>query len=254
MLRSLKELLGYELLATDGKIGKAHDFLFSDEDWKVRYLIVDTGSWIFGRNVLISVDALGQPVWASKTFPVELSRTKVQNSPDADLAKPVSRQYEEELQRHYRWPAYWSVSHAAPGYGVVVPPHLFDQHMEGKEGQDMDRSHLRSAMELFGYLMNGTDGEVGSVKDFILNDEDWQIHYMVAELDRELEEDKQVLIAIDWLETIDVIGQWLSINLPRETIEQSPAFDLDVPVNRQYEEVLYDYHGRPKYWQVIEQK
>ena len=54
MLRSLQELLGYELMAQDGEIGKVYDFFISDKDWAIRYLVVDTGLWIFGRKVLIS--------------------------------------------------------------------------------------------------------------------------------------------------------------------------------------------------------
>ena len=39
MFRSLKELLGYQLLAKDGHMGKVHNFLFNDEDWNIRYLV-----------------------------------------------------------------------------------------------------------------------------------------------------------------------------------------------------------------------
>ena len=125
MLRSLKELLGYELLAKDGLMGKVHNFLFSDDDWRVRYMVVDTGPWILGRKVLISMIALGQPVWASETFPIDLTREQVKTSPDVDLANPVSRQYEERLHQYYKWAHYWSMTTTIPGNPSFIPPQLF---------------------------------------------------------------------------------------------------------------------------------
>jgi hypothetical protein len=55
MLRSVKELQGYAIRAIDGDIGQVHDFYFDDQSWLIRYLVVDTGNWLPGRRVLISL-------------------------------------------------------------------------------------------------------------------------------------------------------------------------------------------------------
>jgi len=246
MLRSLKELLGYELLAKDGLIGKVHNFLFDDENWRVRYMVVDTGPWILGRKVLISMSALGQPVWASETFPVDLTREQVENSPEADLAKPVSRRYEERLHRYYNWPAYWGIAAAIPGRPAHIPPKVF----AGREKED--ETHLRSSKELLDYRVNATDGEIGELSDFIVEDDDWQIQYMVVDASNLSDSDKQVLVALEWTDGIDASRKELFVELNQEAIKFGPPFDPTLPVNRQYEEVLYDYYGRPKYWQVVE--
>ncbi len=54
MLRSVSDLHGREIRATDGEIGSVDRFLFDDETWTVRYLVVDTGNWLPGSQVLIS--------------------------------------------------------------------------------------------------------------------------------------------------------------------------------------------------------
>ena len=256
MLRSLRELLEYDLMATDGQIGTVHDFFFSDEDWTIRYLVVDTGPWIFGRKVLISPHALLQPIWASETFPVNLTREEVKTSPDVDLAKPVSRLHEEKMQEHYNWPIYWGAASAVPGQSarpVLVHPNLFRKHGEA-ENDDKKDSHLRSVTELLDYRVAAVDGEVGKVKDFIIDDENWQIRYMIVDTaNAELDTDKQVLVALEWVSNIDVVGASASIDLKQDAIKFSPSYDPSLPVNRQYEEVVYDYHGRPKYWQVVEE-
>ena len=250
MLRSLKELVGYRVLAGDGRMGKVKDFYFSDEDWIVRYLVVHTGFWVFGRNVLISVHLLGQPEWASQHFPVNLTQKQVQASPDVDLAKPVSRVYEEKLLQYYRLPPYWGVSAPLSGRPVYVPLQLTEGEHEAA-GREWEQVHLRSAEEVFGYQVYGLDGEVGSALDFMVVDENWQLRYLLVDASS-LEVDKRVLVALAWITKIDVAEKVVSIDLTREAVRFSPTFDPALPVNRQDEEVLYDYYGRPKYWQGIE--
>ena len=114
-------------------------------------------------------------------------------------------------------------------------------------------SHLRSTNELFDYQVNAIEGEIGSVTDFIVNDEDWQLRYMVTDIGSWLGSEKQVLVALEWINNIDVARKEVSINLKQDAIKFSPAFNPALPVNRQYEEVVYDYYGWPKHWQVVEQ-
>ena len=45
MLRSLNEIIGYRIEASDGELGRAKDFSFDDLSWVVRYLVVDTGGF-----------------------------------------------------------------------------------------------------------------------------------------------------------------------------------------------------------------
>ena len=97
MLRSIKEIMGYNLNASDGEIGKVNDFLFDDQKWAVRYLVADTGKWLPGRKVLISPSALGEPNWASSLLPVSMTKAKIENSPSLQTDLPVSRQYEMQL-------------------------------------------------------------------------------------------------------------------------------------------------------------
>ncbi|MDE2361013.1 MAG: hypothetical protein KGL70_16685 [Betaproteobacteria bacterium] len=41
-LCSSKEVVGYEIMATDGPIGSIEAFVFDDESWATRYMVVDT--------------------------------------------------------------------------------------------------------------------------------------------------------------------------------------------------------------------
>jgi len=107
MLRSMDDLKDYTIHATDGNIGHVKDFYFDDETWAIRYLIVDTGSWLSNRKVLISPIAIRIPNWRDRVLPVSITKEQVRNSPDIDTDKPVSRQHEVEFQEHYNYPSYW---------------------------------------------------------------------------------------------------------------------------------------------------
>ena len=110
MLRSIIQLYGDKLGASDGEIGHVKDFYFDDQNWAVRYVVADTGSWLPGRQVLLSPHAFGGLHQAGKLLLVNLTRKQIEDSPPIESHKPVSRQYEEEYYRYYGWPYYWQGS------------------------------------------------------------------------------------------------------------------------------------------------
>lgn len=53
MQQSVNNLVGYTISAKDGELGKVSEFYFDDHTWSIRYLVVETGSWLSERKVLI---------------------------------------------------------------------------------------------------------------------------------------------------------------------------------------------------------
>jgi hypothetical protein len=101
MKHKVRELRGYKLGASNGDIGRVKEAYFEDDTWKLRYLVVETGSWLSGRTVLIPPAALVKGDWLNKSIPVNLTKEQIKNSPDIDTEKPVNRQQEIELYGHY---------------------------------------------------------------------------------------------------------------------------------------------------------
>lgn len=244
MLRSIRNLSGAAISARDGEIGRVYSFLFDDQSWAVRYLVVDTGRWLPGRKVLIAPTALGRPDWQDRIFPVNLTKEQVRNSPDIDTEKPVSRQREAELHKYYDWAPYWGL-----GYGLDLPP---GRYVEADRGAVAVKSaqgdvHLRSTKEVRGYRIHAVDGEIGHVDDFIVADEEWVIRYLVVDAGHWLS-GRKVLISPEWVRDIGWDEREVWVDVARETIEHSPPYNEADPVNREYETQMYDYYGRPKYW------
>ena len=110
-LRSLRELTGYRVEATDGDIGFVDDLLAENETWVARYLVISTHKWIPGRKVLISPQWMVGPIsWSTKTVKVFMTRESVQRSPEYDPRKQLDRNYESDLHEHYDRPKYWVFS------------------------------------------------------------------------------------------------------------------------------------------------
>lgn len=250
MLRSLNEISGYRILATDGDIGNVHDFFFDDEIWAIRYIVVDTGTWLPGRKVLLVPSAAKQPEWKNQTIPVRLTKEQVKESPEIDSEKPVSRQAEIELYKHFKLEPYWIIT--PPGATPPIPPKEEEEGREKQEetgvleGERVD-PHLRSAKKVTGYHIQALDDEIGHVEEIIADDLDWFIRYIVVDT-RNWLPGRKVLVSPGWIDRVSWADSKVHVDLPRKLIKNSPEYDPSALVNRQYEERLYDYYGRPKYW------
>ena len=253
MLLSIKNLLRYKIEATDGGIGHVDSFLFDDQEWTIRYLVIDTGNWLPGRKVLVPPSALGKPGGMIDAFPVEFSREQVKNSPDINTEKPVSRQQEIELYAYYNWSPYWGIGGGpiATPHAPIVPP-MSNESGEnqsgatGKPEEDQD-PHLRSTKEVMGYHIHAKDDQIGHVEDFLVDDANWKIRYIIVDT-RNWWPGKKVLVSPDWIKDISWADSEVAVDVVREKVKNSPEFDPAISLNRDYETRLYDYYGWPKYW------
>lgn len=244
MLRSLKKLEHYKVRATDGDLGSVANFLIDDERWTVRYLVVQTGGFLGGRRVLISPISFRTVDYSAGYFHLALTMAKIQNSPSVDLDKPVSRQHERDYYAYYGYPCYWAYSGLwgtgyYPGPLSAVGYDRTDENLV----ESPDDVSLRSAKEVTGYHIEGTDGSIGHVEDFMLDDESWAIRYMVIDTSNWWV-GKSVLIAPEWTSRISWPDRKVYVDMTRAAIKKSPEWGVDDPISRAYEEVLYRHYER----------
>ena len=212
MLRTLKQFEECAIGATDGDIGEVKDLYFDDYAWTIRYLIVDTGSWLPGRKVLISPISIQKPDCAPHRLPAAITRSQVENSPDIDTDKPVYRQHEVQIPGYCGYPTCWGA--AGLWGGGMVPIAMLPGHAElplgvlareralagaqAERGRHRDDDpHLRSCETVVGYHLHARDGE-----------------------------------------------------LSRESVKAAPPCDSSIHLDRQHEAGLQTHHGRPPYWKA----
>jgi len=248
MLRSVKEILGYELAVQDGSIGRCDDFLFDDRDWVVRYMVADTGKWLPGQRVLISPIALDEPDWDTRRLRVGLTRERIEQAPPLAEDEPVSKQFEIDYYAHYGWPYYWVGPGTWGPYAVPADLRVAERIREREEEEERGDPHLRSSKEIRGYHVAAADRDIGHVEDLIVDDREWVIRYLVIDT-RNWLPGRHVLITPVWFTGIVWSQRRIHTDLSAEEIENSPEYDPSAPVNREYERRLYDFYGRPVYWE-----
>jgi uncharacterized protein YrrD len=250
MLHSANELRGLAITATDGEVGSIDDVYFDDAQWTIRYLVVDTGGWITGRNVLVPLHSLAAGDWADETVRVNLTKQQIKDSPGIDTAQPVSRQHETDLYNHYGYPYYWSGPYL---WGAAVFPTIFEKKpFEDPERQHrrerMERGgadpHLRSFNEVAGYQIQATDDAVGHVEDFLFDDRDWSIGLIAVDT-RDWLPGKSVLISPERIKEVSWSDRKVTVDISRKEVEDSPEFDPanPPPLGPKYD--LYRRFGMP---------
>jgi hypothetical protein len=254
MIRNVTDLRGYAIRATDGVIGKVDDFYFDDEDWGIRYLIVDTGKWLSGRKVLISPDALGSPDWMIQELPVSLTKAQVSHSPDIDTRKPVSRQHEAKYSRFYEYPfwggaGFWGMG-AYPG-SLTAADRIKEElrAATAHPPRTPDDCHLRSSNVILGYRVHATDGDIGHVDDLLVDDQTWAIRYLIVNTGHWWS-DRRVLVAPQWIEDVSWSRATVSVDLTRHAVKGAPPYDSEAQLDRQREQALHDHYERPGHWTV----
>ena len=106
---------------------------------------------------------------------------------------------------------------------------------------------LNKAKILKGYKLHCLDGEIGEVKEFYFDDQHWTIRYLVADTGNWLT-GRQVLISPYAMVVVNKEEQYITIDLTKKQIEDSPSLSSDKPVSRQFEEAYYGYYEWPMYW------
>ena len=249
MKHNVENLVGFSMIETDGEIGKVEEFYFDDQSWTIRYLIVKTGNWFSQKKVLISPRVLNQPDWESQQFPVSLTKNQIENSPDIDTDKPVSRQNEEALSTYYTWDNYWGDDAHGAGIFGAMPSDLYESDMvtapqnEEYTPDPNANTHLRSTNEVKGYTIHATDDEIGKVIDYIIDDTNWKINYLVVECGSWLSS-KKVLLSTQKITEVNWENKAVMVNISTEQVKNSPEYDDSNPLDDQYEKNLSDYYSR----------
>jgi hypothetical protein len=258
MLHAVKSLTKAGIRATDGDIGHVEDLFFDDERWAIRYLVVDTGAWLPGRQVLLSPYAVGRLVPDEQVLTVAVTRSQIERSPDVNAHQPISRQYEASYARYYGYPYYWGT--AAMWGNADLPSAAADpltpdaRRLDALTEADTvppealpdvnpEDVHLRSCRDVTGYHIDATDGDIGHIADFLVDDETWAIRYLVVDTSNWWFGNK-VLISPHWVDAVSWADSKAVVNLTRTAIQQAPPYDPDAILGRDQEELLERHYGR----------
>lgn len=262
MLKNLKEMKGFKILAKDTAgetIGTVKDVFFDDESWAVRYLAVDTRVWLFEDVVLISPYNINGVDWDDGIVWVNLSKMEIEHSPKAPANKPITRKFETTFNNYFKLPHYWSNGLGMDIEGLwagsyfparpVEDAQSFKSHAQPEI--NLEDKHLHSMDEVLGFHLRTVDDEsFGAVVDLVIEVDSWALRYIVFDTHKFLPGGKLILLSPEWVERFDWENKKIITNSLRHTIEQCPAYDPTVPLERAVEEDVHNHFDRIGYWNL----
>jgi len=267
MLFAVTGLRGCPVESVDGRVGSVKDILFDDQSWKVRWMVVDTGHWLLGRQVLIHPSAIAPldlALPAKRVLPmmsmgdtlvvsVRLTKQQIEASPEARQDEPVTKQMETGLYDHYGWDPAWGTTYfgasdiAAPLLDPLIFSEAAARQAAGKESHRGDGDpHLRSVASVNGYHVHATDGELGHVENFLADDVNWDIRYLVIAT-RNWWLGKHVQLAPYAVKGIDWSEHRINVNVTRDQAKSSPPWDPLAMADQVGEQQLHRHFGWPGY-------
>ena len=235
MLSKARTLTGYTLRGLDDLFGKVKDIYFDDRAWTIRYLVADTDKWAVGRQILIPPNALIAVNRDDEYISIDLTKKQIEDSPPLRTDKPVSRQFERAYYGFFGWPIYWGFEEERA------------KDEEAARRRNRGDPDLRSANAVRGYHIHASDGPVGHVDDFVIDDEAWAIRYLIVDT-KDWLPGKRVLISPRWIERISWKQKQVFVALSRDAILRAPEYGDEPHVARDYEAALHDHYNSTGYW------
>lgn len=267
MLQKVKQIIGSHVFGLDGDVGKIKDVYFDDQSFNVRYLVVDTGTWLSSREVLLVPSYFQGTRFPSQVLQVSLTKKQVEDSPPVSSDMPLSRQVEERLHTYFGWEPYWDTPfYPLPGIysfpigmgptGLGSAPSPWSPASAGLNSEpipdeakttqqralDHADGHLRSFSEVNGYQIGATDGSIGHVMDLLIDSDTWQISHLVVDT-RNWLPGRHVVVATHLIKEISWDDQEVAVHLTREEIKHAPEYSPNMVIDTGYQERLAAYYG-----------
>ena len=173
--------------------------------------------------MLIIPGAIQTPWHHEDVLPLNLRQEQIHSSPEIETAVPVSPLAEDLLHRHYSWTPYWADLTSVPAPPPLIGGFTESHRQAEQEAQKSTDRPLRSAKEVHGYRVEATDGTVGHVEDFLIDDDFHRILFLEIRVDG-LVFGKEVLASPRLVSTIDWASSKVYVNTPRQAIKSGQEY------------------------------
>jgi len=213
MLRNARKIKSFLLQARDGEVGILRDYYFDLQDWSIRYFVVEAGRWFSSQRVLISPEAVQEARWDQGELSFNVTKAQLEQCPTYNPLRQLTREYEIRLRSYFGWSTYWNGQSIPP-----IAPEVFSIHPESETV-----SPLQSANSLNGSSVVASDGEVGKVVNFLVDEVSWKIRCLVVQTNWLL--GHHVLISPQWINGVDIAKHQIAVGQSCAVIQKIPPYN-----------------------------
>jgi uncharacterized protein YrrD len=93
-LRSTQALSGYHLQTNEGAIGHVADSIMDDKSWAIRHLVVETGHWYSGKEIVISPKHIDRISYEDSKVFVNVTKEAILEAPEYHMP-PLGAAYHD---------------------------------------------------------------------------------------------------------------------------------------------------------------
>jgi PRC-barrel domain len=198
MLQSVHGLLELPVRARDGKVGKATDFYFGADDWKIRGIVVNTGGWL-PHYILLPSAVFSAPEVSTHALKISRTREEVREKADTETTETLFG-IQSEPDRKHHGKAAWD--RTADAHGAPL-----------------------SAREITGYQVEAEDGPAGSLHDLVFDDSDWTVQYFVVDMKDVRMPNLKVLVPPSWVIECSWADSKVYLKVGHEAVRASQKYD-----------------------------
>jgi sporulation protein YlmC with PRC-barrel domain len=244
MLRSCKSLEGYSLHARDGEIGHLKTLHFNDEDWSIKYLVIDIGGFWSEKKVLLLPNSAFEFSWIEQNISVNLDREQIKQALPYSADLPVTEQHQLLNKINFK-----SLYLIEPWSGSFLP--LWFPDLEAGKAlsnlvKEIGDKDLRCVKMINGYKVVLKDKEIGKVEDFVLDCNQWKLRDIVIDTNNLFQRNKKI-IPVSKIKIFDTDSEKIELDISSSELQDFPDYNEHDAVNREYVVKFYDYYGRLKY-------
>lgn len=171
---------------------------------------------------------MGQPDTAKRVLTVSLTREDFERFSDSETHQLISEQQELLLESRYGSAVYGGGGGPVGAvHGVVSRQALAIATAESAGGSEKQEQapQLRSALEIVGYHIEALDGPFGNVEDFLLDNDDWVVRYMVINTKTWRLPNPKVLVPPSWIQDISWAESRVHMSVRRAKIKRSARYE-----------------------------
>ncbi|PSL50806.1 PRC-barrel domain protein [Salsuginibacillus halophilus] len=254
MLFEAKKLRNFGVITSDGELGKIDDVYMDEDQWVIRYLVVNRKPLLPGGKVLVSPIAVERMDINGQTIHLNVTKEELEEAPGKEEAEPITRKKELELHHHFGYGYYWP---AQGMWGSFPYPHQLrveaPHHQRPQELPNEEEIKVRSLKEMTGdwsgYDVEGSDGDIGTIDDVIVEDDTWNIRYISVDTGR-LFSTGHAVLSSSWILHTEDEEKKVRVKMARHEVQAAPEYVPGQPLDREFEERLFDHYDQEKYWEA----
>lgn len=248
----LSSLKGYAVVTEHEKSGTVVDVLFDDVAWKVWWVVVETGSWLAQRRVVVHPGAIEQIDHAYKAIVVGLTRAQMEASPHVPPDAAVSRETSGFFHDHYKSNRHWGNCCSGenwPPAPLVSSPLVGGTYVRdataGRPWTTGGDPNLRSITSVTGRHVHATDGAIGHITDLLVDDGHWDVSYLIVST-RNWWPGQRVLVSPDQVLSAQGADRDIHLKIGRQQVKDSPSWEPNLATDREDEVRCQGQSGEPR--------